>query len=287
MADRYIYIPSIGFFLLMSIFIYNVSKKQPVLILLFFICLVFYGYTTINRVKVWNNNYTVWDDVIKKNSHVPIAFNNRGIVKRDSGNIVGAYNDFKEATNLDPKFKEALNNLGISSFQLGKGEEALTCFTKAIQLDSTFADGYYNRGKLQKINNELHDALLDLNSSINLNKLNGHAYLLRAKVKIMLNDYTGAINDCDFVLSLNQSIDYAAIVKAVALCKLENYSNAASILNNYIQNNASSASAFYVRGFLNFKIGAKKAYEDDLQKAKNLGFDPEKSEITKDFGLIK
>jgi tetratricopeptide (TPR) repeat protein len=285
MADRYIYISSIGFFLILSYFITILAQKQKFVYLIVPIILFIYGYTAYMRVEIWNNNYTLWNDVIKKTKNVPIAWNNRGLVKRDSGNIVGAYSDFTNAINVDPEYKQAYNNLGIAAYQLGKVKQSDSCFSKAIEIDSTFVEANYNRGKLRKLENNFQGALSDLNKAIMYDNNYINAYNIRAKVKIILNDYQGAINDCDNAHSIDPLNSNAFIIKSCAYAKIGDYKTAISTINNLININKSSAIAYYIRAYLNYKIGNMQQFKNDSQLYKNLGFIPEKSEIVKDFAL--
>ncbi len=285
MADRYIYISSIGFFLILSYIITLLAQKQKFAYLIVTIILFIYGYTAYKRVEIWNNNYTLWNDVIKKTNNVAIAWNNRGLVKRDSGNIVGAYNDFTNAINADPKYKQAYNNLGIVAYQLGKVKQSDSCFSKAIDIDSTFIEAYYDRGKLRKLVKNFQGALADLNRAILLDNNNINAFTIRAKVKIILNDFTGAINDCDIALGIDPLNSNAFIVKSCAYAKMGDYRNAISIINNLINLNKSSAIEYYIRAYLNNKIGNIQQFKSDSQLYKKLGFIPEKSEIVNDFAL--
>ena len=205
MADRYIYVASIGFFLLMTSIIIHISKKSRLIFIFLAAAIVYYSVTAYKRVEIWNNNYSVWNDVIKNYKNVPIAWNNRGTAREVAGDIQGAYNDFTTAININPDDKLFYNNRGIANSLLGKRQEAYADYGKAIALDPFYVEAYYNRGKMQKNANNYKDALTDFNQAIDLDPHYQPAYILRAMVKYALGDKQGAIADCDAVLKMNKN----------------------------------------------------------------------------------
>ena len=89
---------------------------------------VCYGVTAYNRVDIWNNNYSLWNDVIKNYKTVPIAWNNRGAEREVAGDIQGAYDDFNRAIDCNHDYKLSYNNRGIANGLLGKKQEAYARF---------------------------------------------------------------------------------------------------------------------------------------------------------------
>ena len=73
MADRYMYLPAIGFFLAIALGIFKIfqlsdsfrlsRKLMPFLSALFLLLYAWLGY---ERTKVWENSVTLWEDSLKK-----------------------------------------------------------------------------------------------------------------------------------------------------------------------------------------------------------------------------
>jgi protein O-mannosyl-transferase len=285
MADRYAYLPSIGFFLVTVILILKVSIKFRIIVLVFPVAIVLFGFTTFERVKVWNNNYSLWDDVIKKNKFVPVAWNNRGLVKRDSGNYAGAYVDFSSAIKVKPDFREPYNNRGIVNAQLGHLKEAMSDFNRAIEIDPAFAMAYYNRGKLKKINKDYKSALDDLNLSIKLDPKYTNALFLRARLYCNLGLLDNALRDCDSALVFDINSVNVHILKAGIYYKTFQFQQSIDEADRGLLINSNKGTFYYIKSLSNLKLGNKSASNKDLLKAKSLGFVPEKDGLVNDLGI--
>lgn len=107
-AEHQLYLPSVAFIIALAVLIKTImsSSKQfsgyrrlrLLLIILFVLILSWYSQMTINRNKIWQDEYTLWADNVKKS---PVSW--------------GAY-----------------NNLGLAAFGMGKTQEAKACLLKAL-----------------------------------------------------------------------------------------------------------------------------------------------------------
>ena len=312
MADRYIYLSSIGFFMLVAIIIQKVVPRNSVMYLILTISLVLYALASHQRLKVWNNSLAFWNDIIAKDIHIPRAWNNRGIIRNENGDYQGAINDFNNAIQLMPEYQEAFNNRGIVYFNIKSNDEAIRDFTKAIKLDSLYSDAYYNRGTVRNAVNDLQGAMVDLNEALLLNPKKLDAYLNRANVKIKLNENESAIKDCKAVLDQNNNISNAYAIEASAYYNLNRfdesigdyskaiirdpnninyyhnrgaayfysgkYKEAIVDMNTVLQNNSIGIS-FYIRGMANIKLGNNTDGCNDLHRAISAGLTAAENEI--------
>jgi tetratricopeptide (TPR) repeat protein len=149
MADRYAYVPSIAVFYLAGIgfqkVLENKKYKTPSVIFLVLIS-IFYATQTYSRCKIWNNSMTLWNDVISKYKNVPVAYNNRGILLKETTRYDEMLNDFSKAIALKTDFADAYNNRGNLYNLQQKYKEAIEDFNKAIQLRPDMGELYNNRG---------------------------------------------------------------------------------------------------------------------------------------------
>lgn len=105
------------------------------------------------------------------------AYNNRGILKHNTGDLEGALVDFTEAINHRRKYAEALNNRGIIYLEKGEMNKAELDFNEAIDNDN--ADAYLNRGLLNYQKGITKEANNDFDAAIRINQSFAEAYYVR------------------------------------------------------------------------------------------------------------
>jgi tetratricopeptide (TPR) repeat protein len=114
--------------------------------------------------------------VTPKISENPIAYNNRGIIRRQTGDKEGALGDLNKAVSLNPNNPTAYNNRGVIRFDLGDNPRALEDLNKAISLQSNYAEAYYNRGLVKEKMGQKTEAIADYQLAITYNLNYGEAY---------------------------------------------------------------------------------------------------------------
>jgi len=123
-ADRYVYIPSIGiFYIIASGFVWLYTRRTKYLWLTRFFLMVLLivvirtlFFLTWERCQVWSDTITLWSDVIKNYPNVYLAYNNRGVVYYNQGNLSEALLDYNRAIQINPDYAEAYNNRAIVYF---------------------------------------------------------------------------------------------------------------------------------------------------------------------------
>ena len=75
-------------------------------------------------------------------SKYAFAYNNRGNVYRDKGDVDRALADYNEAIRLDPKYAVAYNNRANAYRGKGELDRAIADYNDAIRVDPKYADAY-------------------------------------------------------------------------------------------------------------------------------------------------
>jgi tetratricopeptide (TPR) repeat protein len=125
--------------------------------------------TTIHRIPLWQNSYTLWGDAVKKSPNVALTHDSFGEGLLEQGRIDEAIRELKIALKLEPNLPpERLsvglriaaanthNNLGAGYGLKGMTDEAIEQFTLAIQMNPMFDRAYFNLG-----NALMHKGLVD------------------------------------------------------------------------------------------------------------------------------
>lgn len=156
--------------------------------------LCFYSLVTIERNRIFKNDFILWSDAVAKSPNKMRVHHNLGRAYFNRGDIDGAIREgeiaLKLSTNLDRKenVKFVLNLLGGSYFLKGEVEKALDMFSRAINVDPNFATSYYNLSCIHATRKEKDKALEFLRKAIALDQ----RYKEKAK---MDKDFDGLRNE--------------------------------------------------------------------------------------------
>lgn len=199
MADRYIYIPSIGFYLILSLgygrlidwFRLNKTLNSSLKILtrslqfFLFAYIIFLTILTYNRCKIWDNSISLWNDVLSKHPNSELAWSNRGDAFYRSHRFQEAIRDFGEAIRLKPDtYYEAYLNRGIAKGHIGDNSGSIQDLDKAIQIKPNGIKAYFNRAITFGISGNKLNAIEDLTKVIQLDSNFAQAYYYRGLASI-------------------------------------------------------------------------------------------------------
>ena len=250
MAERYTYIPYIGFiFIIGAIFTskikfsgINISNTILIIIILIFSVISF------QRTKVWANSINLFTDVIDKYPKAELAYGYRGSAREDLNDLPGAIRDYDEAIELNQKNEMSFNHRGNAKFKMGDLQGAIDDYNKSIAINPGYAEIFYNRGLINTRFNKYKEALEDLNNSIRLNPDFSSAWFIRAFAREKLKDYKGAYDDYEETLRLSPANHLAYYKKGLLNLRTNNYLKAEKDFDEVIKLKPDFADSYYSRG---------------------------------------
>jgi tetratricopeptide (TPR) repeat protein len=149
-AERYLYLPSVGFVLLPAVFLSWAREKLPraawSMTIVFIVILGLYTASTINRNNVWKDNFILWSDTVKKSPDSAIAHNNLGLEYKAKGQWDRAISEYQTALQLNPDYVEAHSNLGTAYEHQGLLDRAISEYRTALELNPAWAQVHHNLG---------------------------------------------------------------------------------------------------------------------------------------------
>ncbi len=217
-ADRYSYIPSIGILLLFAFGLYELYKSTTYrtlgtgLLIGMTIC---YTFMTYQRTQVWKDGMTLWSDVIDKGNEVALAYNNRGVLYKQAGELDKAMKDYQHSLKLNPVNADTWSNIGLIFWEQGMhnknqqqiyNDTAMYYLNKAITIDEKFATAYSNRGSVRSTMGDNNGALEDYTKSIQLDPNFNDPYYNRGIVYYNLGRKGEACDDLRKAASLGHAI---------------------------------------------------------------------------------
>jgi len=148
-AERYLYLPSFGFVLLIAFALSRAKAVNPRLasglVMISLTVAVLYSAGTVSRNTVWRDDVTLFTDTVRKSPDAALPHNNLGIVYLNQNRLAEAVNEFITVLKLKPD-ADAHYNLGIAYLNQNRLTEAVNEFIAVLKLkpDDTEA-----RNKLQ------------------------------------------------------------------------------------------------------------------------------------------
>jgi len=207
-ADRYMYLPSLGFCLLFGYVCGKILEaagrqsliaRRCILVLLIGIFSLL-SFKTYQQTKVWQNSFSLWNHVLTCFPDNPIALNNRGSIYKEGGQDQLALSDFNRALAIDSGHVSALYNRGTMYERLGDDDLALADYDRVLQLDPETGVAYRSRGALYFRRGDRRSAFSDLTEAvkidpdnINFLKARGNAYATIGRFDLALKDYNHAL----------------------------------------------------------------------------------------------
>lgn len=149
-AERFLYIPSVGFCLLIGyLFItwHATAKFKKIVLGLIFILCVSYLIFTINGQRVWKDDLTFWENIAKRSPSENTPHVNYGTALMRAGRNAEAIEQFLIVVDPNAKDKKtgktlAAHNLGSIYLESGDFENAEKWFRKAYDFNRKYEDRY-------------------------------------------------------------------------------------------------------------------------------------------------
>jgi len=159
LADRYLYLPLVGFCMVLSLLItdlipgrLNLATRSSniAMLSLIGILLVTYSGATIARNRDWKGGFSLWSKTLQTNPNSAVAYGNLGRAYLDEGQLNEAINAFQAALQLRPRSYKAHYNLGLACEKKGLIQEAILHYENSLNLKPDYADAHFNLGNIYK-----------------------------------------------------------------------------------------------------------------------------------------
>jgi tetratricopeptide (TPR) repeat protein len=152
LAERYLYIPIIGFCLAVASILYGISSKalkRPVAVNLATLTLVLaisgvYSTITIARNRDWKDDLTLWSKTVKQSPTSGIAHGSLGRAFQERGLLDQAIAEYRQAVKIMPNHFKAYYNLAVVYDQQGDFAKAIDSLKRSIAINPGFANAHYN-----------------------------------------------------------------------------------------------------------------------------------------------
>jgi len=206
LAERYLYLPSAGFVILLSFSLnYFIKKYHYIKItgILLSAMLVIYLTATVDRNKVWKNDLNLWADSVAKSPDSAMSHEYYGGALYMNGRVDEAIEQYKHSIIIDRNLADAHINLGVAYFSKGLIDEAIKEFLAVIEINPNYVEAYDYLGRAFKKNGFTEKAIYQFKRCIEVdpNYAEGHNQL--AILYLKTGNIESAIREFNIALRIN------------------------------------------------------------------------------------
>ncbi len=203
MAERYLYLPSVGFAAILACLVSGIWRQAGVVIAknagemarnknghirssvssqpgvqrALFICIpclvlilaVPYTWAVIKRNRVWQNPFIFWYVAVKDSPNSSRAHNNLGMIYYQKNATEWAIREFQMAIALEPD-PEYHHNLGMAYQKKGMSEEALQEYYQVLAVNPNSALTHNNMGNILVEKGRIDEGILKFKEAIRISR---------------------------------------------------------------------------------------------------------------------
>jgi tetratricopeptide (TPR) repeat protein len=276
-ADRYTYIPLLGiFYIIGEAFAWLEKTIRTVRlriagILCFFLAIALLAIASNHRCRIWQNNLTLWTDVIHKYPRCAIAYGNRGAenVLKDRNK---AFSDTLTAINLAPPNAGLYNNLCIIYYLDKDQQKALEYCKKAIDLEPGDALNYKVLGDAYLTFGNRSLAIESYQKALSINPYFGPAHSSICSFYLSAKQYEDAYQPCKTAMAFDPDNEILYMTFGNIYLQNKQYENAFRFYLGAIVINPRQAEAHNNLAFLYYLIKDYTSSLKHLKLARSSGY---------------
>ncbi len=295
MAERYLYISSVGFCLLSAAMIIqpfyfkpqkaisiNINKAQ-----ILFLVLLLSGYSilTINRNKIWREPITFWDEAMKQSPSSSRAYTNLGYAyfkKKMYNESIDAY---QRAIKKNPDYADPYAGLSLAYLELGNFGKSQHYIETALRLAPDSFSNHNIQGRIFIRNQEHSKAKDEFEKSIEMDPFYAPAYNNLAMYYFKEAQYDKAIAEYKKALGFNPRSGTVYVNIGLACAAQDDLSQAREYFLQALKIDPGLVDAHNNLGVIYLRRGlyeqAKREWEQVLK------IDPGHSEARKNLDALK
>jgi len=213
-GERYLYLPTIGFCLLISYLLFNARFKKinvgteqcsvPTLkigVCLLILLIIYYSILTIYQNRFYKDGYTVWKRVVELYPDSSKGYMNLGFQLTQQGKFDVASEEFSKAITLESRNYLAYIGLGEIYMKYGRFIEALEVIKKGVKIEPRYYSGYNSLGNIYYNLTLYNQAEESFKEALRINPYFadaynnlGNVYFEQGRMKEAMESYKKAIN---------------------------------------------------------------------------------------------
>lgn len=266
-ADRYFYLPILGFAWLLAFFIIKLNVKHLVMLIILIGTL---GSLTFLRSSKWKSSITLYEDIIQKYPDNFLALNSLGVEYMMRGNDDMALQYLKKATTVAPYNYKGFYNRALLHLKNNNPKRALEDLNTVLGMYD-YTKAYVARASAYYAMMQYANARTDAKTVLYKDRNNSKAYFILGNCDNDENDLKNAIDYYNKAIELSSDDADYYFKRSIAFGKMQQFSNCIMDLDQTLQLNPNYIEAYYWRGVA--KVNLKQDPCTDFKRAAQAGIE--------------
>lgn len=205
MAEHWVYVPSVGFFLLVVLGVARLRRSMPPRFAysIFALVLVCFSFITVRRNLDWRDNETIYRQTARYSPGSPRAHYNMGNIYLGKGRFREAIEEYGASIRLKPCDARTRRNMGKALLGLGRHREAIAEFSEAVSLEPSNPESYASLGAAYGMAGLHGEAIRELQRVIELGPDSADAHNNLASVYTNTGRFKDALAEYEKALAID------------------------------------------------------------------------------------
>ncbi len=196
MAEHWLYLPSIGFFLLPAGFLAWLARERnrpTAAKVALSVLLVASGILAVKQNLYWRDAVTFYERTLKYVPRSKRMLNNLALLYERAGKYNEAIELHRRAIAVEPGFAIGYSNLSQVYWRTGRYEEALAAADRALEISPNLAEAYISRGLVYKTQGRHQESIAAFRKAVELKPAFAGGYLNLAEAYQAAGDRVSAL----------------------------------------------------------------------------------------------
>jgi tetratricopeptide (TPR) repeat protein len=279
MADRYMYLPSIGLFIIFAWSAAEIAAdrlKRGIVATLALAAVITCLFVTEGQMDYWQNSETLFRHALAITQNNYVAYNNLGFHYGLLGELKQAEECYRATLQIKPNSRNAWGDLAVILAAEKKTAEAIESYENALRIAPYYTAARVNLANLLVSQGKTNDAIAHLVEAIQINPETVEAHQSLAAILAEKGDFAGATEHFREALRLRPYSPYIRFDFAAMLAKERKLDEAAAEYTTALRLEPRLRSARYALGDLWMGQGElQRAVEQFSLAVKSAPDDPE------------
>lgn len=266
-ADRYMYLPIIGFGWILGSLILKINPSPKIAPMVLIVVLAI---TSFGRSTVWQSATSLYEDILRNFPNSFVALNSLGVeyMLKDENEKALFY--LNKSVNVSPQNYKGFYNRGLLYLKNQKPEQAIKSFDASLNIYD-YTKAYIGRGSAYHMAGNISKAMEDANHVLGIDKNNAAAHFILGNCYNDLNKLDEALSEYTRCIDINDEEPDYYFKRAIVFGKKQDFTMCIADINTCVQLNPKYYQAYYWRGVAkvnlkqqgceDFKISAQQNYQ--------------------------